>query len=233
MTSPFGVGDEAAFVELLREWNDLSARSRVDVARWDLALESMCADELRLRSEGKWARGRDDFMGVLGVERLEVRHSRVIAWLLDPCGRHGLGVRFLEEVLAKTMSPSEIDAIRPGLAGAQPQCEVVIAGGRLDIVVEAAGLYLVIENKVDAPEGDKQCEYYFDTVLRDGRRFIFLTPDARPLHTERDDVREAFAHCLYSELADMLERALRAAHHDATGRHIATDYLRTLRREFR
>lgn len=225
--------DEEDFVDLLREWRAITPPVSVDLSTWERQLSALRAEELRLRSEGNWARGRDDFMGILGIERAEIRHSRMIAWLLDPCGRHGLGVSFLEAVLRQTMTSEEIDTIRSGLAAAASSCEVVIEGGRLDIVVEAAGLYLVIENKVDAPEADRQCEYYFDTVLRSGRRFMFLTPDARPLRTEREDVREAFALCLYSQIADMLEGALRAGNPEATARFVAVDYLRTLRKEFR
>lgn len=225
--------DESAFVELLREWNGLASRTTVDLAHWPRVFDGMLADELHLRSDGRWTRGRDDFMGVLGIERAEVRHSRLIAWLLDPCGRHGLGSSFLVQLLSKAMSPGEIESIRPALAGASSSCEVPIEGGRLDIVVEAAGLYLVIENKVDAPEADRQCEYYFDTVTRAGRRFVFLTPDSRPLRTEREDLREAFATCLYADLANMLEHALRSGDPNAAGRTVATEYLRTLRKEFR
>lgn len=218
----------------MREWGLIASRRSLDVHVWEHALGIVEAEERRLRAEGKWARGRDDFMGVLGIHRAEIRHSRILAWLLDPCGRHGLGASLLRALLAKTKNP-EMDSDGGSeelLEQARSLCEVPIEGGRLDIVVEAPGLYLVIENKVDAVESERQCEHYFRTVSRPERRFLLLAPERRALRTQSQEVRDAFGICTYAELAVLLEGALRRGLAEASGRGVALDYLKTLRKEF-
>jgi len=219
---------------LKHEWGLIASRKSIDVDTWERALGMVEAEERRLRSEGKWARGRDDFMGVLGIHRAEIRHSRILAWLLDPCGRHGLGTQLLRALLAKTTNPGgDSDGGGAGLLEeATSQCEVPIEGGRLDIVVEAPGLYLVIENKIDALESKRQCEHYFRTVSQPERRFLLLAPERRVLRTESQDVHDAFGICTYAELAVFLEEALGRGLAEASGRAVALDYLKTLRREF-
>ena len=102
-----------------------------------------------------------------------------------------------------------------------------VADGRLDIVVEAPGLYLVIENKVDAEEGDGQCSYYCDHVQRPDARFILLSPDGR-----RAREAEAFEPLRFTQLAAILRQSLTDASNVAPGRRIAEDYLSTLNTEF-
>src|SRR5688572_4715448 len=48
---------------------------------------------------GLWVSGPGDLLGVLGRQRDELTHSRMIAWLLTPTGRHGLGRSFLRNLL--------------------------------------------------------------------------------------------------------------------------------------
>jgi hypothetical protein len=223
---------------LLAEWNRICAAQRVDVERWEKRLGELAEEERHLRREGAWVDGPDHYLGVLGHERVEVTHSRLIAWLLDPCKHHGLGTRFLEGLLAEAFGATVARELAPGLPDARPRCEVPVLNGRLDIVVEAPGLYLVIENKVDAPEGDGQCEYYFTHVKMPGRRFILLSPDGRRATSKLPSVVDAFVPLQYRTLRRILNSALTNASSGtrtsgARGRHVAEDYVRTLEREFR
>ena len=94
---------------------------------------------------------------------------------------------------------------------------------------------IVIENKVDANESPRQCDILFERFEEDpGARFIFLTPSGRRPDTATGDAAEAFAAISYARLRDALAEALSARVVGSTSaRHIAEDYLRTLRREFR
>lgn len=49
-----------------------------------------------------------NIFGVLRIEEAEIRHSNVMAWLLDPQGSHGLGQAFLRRVLSTILLDLEI-----------------------------------------------------------------------------------------------------------------------------
>ena len=112
---------------------------------------------------GHWTSGPEDLLGVLGRRRDELVHSRVIAWLLVPTNRHGLGRRVLrglldhvwpgEDLLAR--GPVRVELEEPREA---PDDAGLLRAARADIVVRGETLCLVIENKVDAGEGPDQCE---------------------------------------------------------------------------
>ena len=41
-----------------------------------------------------------NIFNVLRIKDVEIRHSNVVAWLLDPLGSHGLGQAFLRRVIS-------------------------------------------------------------------------------------------------------------------------------------
>jgi hypothetical protein len=215
---------ETRFAALADEWTALCNQSRSDSARWEQLLSAIAREEEQLRDAGRWLHGRADYLGVIGKHRDELVHSRMIGWLLDPCGHHGLGTQVLSTVLEYTDLLPRDPAI---LARTRVSLEVPIGEGRMDIVVEARGLYLVIENKVDAVEGPGQCAYYLERVQHPDRRFIFLTPDGRD-----PDSAPEFRTMGYGDFADLLEQVLGRSRKGAIGFDIAAAYLRTLRLEF-
>jgi hypothetical protein len=219
---------EAQFDAMAREWRELGDRAARAIGDWEASFERIAAEQARLRADGLWTHGRDDMLGVLRLHRDEVRHSRLIAWLLDPCAHHGLGSRVLDGLLAR-LFPGEAFA---SLADAHPRCEVPLLEGRLDIVVDAPGLHLVIENKVDAPEGPGQCDYYYEHVDRPDARFVLLSPDGRRARSEDAEVRDAFRPLRYADLAGIIRGALASSAPRARGRVVVEEYLRTLEKEF-
>src|SRR5262245_8325925 len=95
-------GDESAFCDLQAEWSQIQRDDRQTAwVAWAAALDSMSREEARLRADGRWVRGTADVFGVLGISRAEVRHTKFLAWLMDPAARHGFGSRLLERVLAR------------------------------------------------------------------------------------------------------------------------------------
>ena len=214
---------ESTFQSLQAEWADIRGRVRANVAHWEQHVADFRFEEAALRDAGKWIHGRSDFLGVLCRNRDELLHSRVIAWLLDPCARHGLGTAVLAGVVHKvcgtTVSPVS-------LARARIRCEVPLHDGRLDIVVQGPGFHLVIENKVDAEEGDGQCASYSKHLPADAL-CVLLSPDGRP--SKRPS---SFRSLRYSDLKAVLRSALDNAPPNGSGRLIAEDYLRTLDMEF-
>ncbi|WP_437579012.1 PD-(D/E)XK nuclease family protein [Sorangium sp. So ce887] len=220
----------------------LDAESRAIVARehenhvaqvavWDAKLAEIRAEQEALLRDGHWIGGRDDLLSILGQSRQEPYHATLLAWLLDPQGRHGFGSGFLEALLRRCTAdpPAELDRARPAL-------EVSRGNARADVVVAGPGLYLVIANKVDAREQPQQCDRLYESFCRDpGALFIFLSPSGRAPVTATGGAREAFKPMSYADIAAMLRDALASAPgKDATahGREAASNYLATLEREF-
>jgi hypothetical protein len=228
MTQP----GETEFSRVLADWQATNAIGVSNIGEWERALEAIARDEQGLRERGAWVHGRDDLFGVLGIQRAEVRHSAMIAWLMDPCARHGLGTRFLASVLRRAF-PNDAFA---HLAGARTICEVTRGECRADIVIGMTDATIILENKVDAEESPRQCDVLYERFSEDrGARFILLTPLGNRPDTATGDAAEAFASISYGDVRTALREALGATpeNHAPWGRRTAEDYLLTLGREFR
>jgi len=124
---------------------------------------------------------------ILGIQRNETRHSRFLAWMLDPSGSHGLGTfglkKFLEVCLISRIEskqhlqpevPSDLlDELiigSVGIAGATVTTELSLGKqGRIDIYIACSliglqegqkKLVILVENKVDSSEHDSQTVKY-------------------------------------------------------------------------
>ncbi|MCP4307041.1 MAG: PD-(D/E)XK nuclease family protein [bacterium] len=227
--------------ELAVEWSNLldarARRERAEAARvaaeWEPTLAALYHETQDLRAEGEWLVGRSDYLGVLGMARAEIRHSALIAWLLDPVGTHGLGTRFLEAILTRLFP----DSPTTGLESATPKCEVSRGNRRADIVVSGSGFTLIIENKIDAPEDCNQCQDLYALFGEEpDARFVLLCKrreDGLP-QSATGEAKEAFQILTYPELSTDLRKALRksADGRESPGRSVAEGYLRTLEKEF-
>lgn len=121
----------------------------------------------------------------VGMARQEIRHSRFLAFLLNPLAPHGLGEyflrNFLDHVMKQTDSPvmSRLDVMLADLNMA----EVYSERDHFDITVwlPKQKLLMVIENKVGASESDGQLLRYRELVKQQypEETFcgVFLTAD--------------------------------------------------------
>ena len=141
------------------------------------ALLAMLGDLKKLQAEFKL---RNDFnlFDAVGIQRQEIRHSRFLAYLLDPRNPHGLGSEFLRAVLAQAVStnrPPNVSALRvetTDLDLSTVYCE----RDHFDVSVEIPSLKLlfVIENKIDALESQDQLNAYRNRALDRYKDFNFL-----------------------------------------------------------
>lgn len=123
-----------------------------------------------------------DPWNVAGLGRDEVRNSAVLAWLLNPKGSHGLGDAALLGLLEKLRNfdsrfPSGCSRFCRVRAESNPDGD---NGNRVDIEIDDAHFYVLIEVKIGAPEGEDQLRRYGD-MSRElaGERpwaLVFLTP---------------------------------------------------------
>ncbi|MCH8149724.1 MAG: PD-(D/E)XK nuclease family protein [Planctomycetes bacterium] len=135
-------------------------------------LDAFLVDNREL--EGLNARlGSFNIFRVLRVERTEIRHSNVLAWLLTPDETHGLGATFLRRFLSRLLLESDVSGI--SLTPAQVELmnlsdvEVRREWKNIDILVHSQehNWCLLIENKIDSKESRDQLERYVKTVHND------------------------------------------------------------------
>lgn len=114
----------------------------------------------------------DDFniFSVLAMERAEVKHSKILADLLNPNGSHKHGHLFLQSFLQKYMK-GKIDDFSDFCKKANVSTEqshiVDNQQGYIDIVVETKDIAIVIENKIDALDQPKQLQRYMSSKASD------------------------------------------------------------------
>ncbi len=176
---------------------------------------------------------------VLKIERRELQHSALLAWLLDPLGSHGLRDYFLRRFL------SEAAASARGIADVTPldvdgwklsNIEVATERHNIDIMLidETDEFVCLIENKIGASEHSGQLRRYLEEVEREYEGLnpfpILLTPDG--MEPEAEDDAERYVPFDYGRVATLIDRTLRTR-----GSTISTSvagfleqYARTLRR---
>lgn len=125
---------------------------------------------------------------ILRIEHYEVStHSRLIAELLDPQGRHGQGTLFLDAFLQvfafqdKIESKSATVHVEHGI-GVKSE----VSGGRLDILIQdGKGRKIAIENKIYAADQENWVVRYSEALNAEDS-LVYLTL----LGTEIDGYRE-------------------------------------------
>jgi hypothetical protein len=192
-----------------------------------------------LVAAGRWTSGPHDMLSILGRQRDELMHSRLIAWLLVPTNQHGLGRAVLHGFLDR-LWPGEA-LLRSGpvfveteVSNSAPDDLGARSEARADIILRGEGLTVVVENKLDAGEQPEQCERLYWTWANEpmDTRWVFLTPTGRaPMTARSDAARAAWRTMSYAELRDIVRGAIQAANASATtGRLPAIQYLETLSR---
>ncbi len=108
---------------------------------------------------------RFNFFRMLELERKEDIHSRFLGELLDPEGSHQQGATFLN-LFCDRMKMDEFnsEAAKVYLEKRTPQ-------GYIDIFVDGGGQSIIIENKIDAGDQDKQLERYAEYGQQQGKSF--------------------------------------------------------------
>ena len=231
--SPFmSSAHEAAFSHIEAEWRALEQSS---LETWEADFATMDTEQRTLVSQGRWIGGPSDMLTIIGRARREVFHSAMLAWLLDPNGRHRLGVGLLRALVDACDIAWTVDDA--SLAACTSATEISAEQSRADIVVSGPDLHLVIEVKVDAAEGERQCQRLFDDHDRPEACFVFLTPSGRPPQScDADTIRSAWTPISFRWVATTLTCIL-----DSPSRHQAADtamatlqsYRATLDKEFR
>lgn len=172
----------------------------------ELMQDIHCLDVLQ-----RWTDGINIFH-VLKIARTEIRHSNMLAWLLDPNENHGLGTSFLRALitdLSKShsygfaaeesvyydaiLTPKDAISL---LSSDLTDTRVYREWNHIDILLKLPkGIIVAIENKVDAAEstndGKSQLTKYRDVLNKnfEGEKILklYLTPNGDSPSQENQD----------------------------------------------
>ena len=115
---------------------------------------------------------RFNVFNVLKIEEAEIRHSNVLAWLIDPQGSHGLGQLFIRRLLSTILLESEVDII--DLSPVQVELmnlldvEVEREWKNIDILAYSPSnkWIMLVVNKIRAKATKQQLDKYIEVVKR-------------------------------------------------------------------
>ena len=168
----------------------------------NLLLDIDCLDELL-----PWT-GKFNIFDVLKVSRAEIRHSNMLAWLLDPNENHGIGDLFLRLVLQKLIhndSNGRYNVFQL-LLNDNYSFTVYREWKNIDILLisDENKTLIAFENKIASHEHSNQLNRYREILQNDfpayNQIYVFLTPDGeKPSDIENWDVMT------YSTVVELLD----------------------------
>ena len=193
------------------------------------ALKEFLADSECLNPLYKWAGGFNAF-DVLGITSSEIRHSNVLAWLMDPDGNHGLHdgvIRGFVDYAAKCAEDSgafdDLLMDCDGFSIRREWCHIDILA-----VNDEAKYVLCIENKIFSGEHDDQLARYRGEIEREfphyRHRFLFLTPSSWEA-SESDWLPMG-----YEDVLDIIGYAVEASTPPPEPMQFISEYMDTVRR---
>lgn len=173
---------------------------------------------------------------ILGIQRMEIRHSNFLAWMFDPSGSHGMGNlflhRFLRDISLKSSLEGqnliEISVTSPKTA------EIRREWRNIDLLVILEGHVVCIENKVDSSDHENQLSKYKDVITREFPSrdpvFVYLTPDGRSPNDESQHAH--YINYSYEKIVEHTDRLLRLRGRSlpANVKTYIEDYTRNIRR---
>lgn len=192
------------------------------------------AERVDTSKEGANRHGeRFNIFSILGVQRDETRtHSRYLAELLSPTGRHGEGTLFLDAFVTETLGLST------SMSGRVKVTRELTTEDqrRVDIVVESPDLVVGIEVKIDAGDQDAQLHDYHRELSHRAKGqkealLVYLTLDGKaPSVSSLRGLEKENVHCLSfaQDIRQWLERCAGLSEHKPELTHALVQYKRLI-----
>ena len=232
---------ESKFREMERRWSEIGQKTASrDLRRWEMRFAEMSEEYQSLVAGGKWVSGPVDVLSIIGKDEDERTHSRILAWLLTPTGRHGLGNRLLTRLLkyydskqnAEVKGELQVDVNEAGHLY-NVECSYWRKGREADVYAWDEDFSLVIEMKVNAAEGTRQLTDLYDNFNSEGARFLFLTREGGEPTTATGEAQRAFETISWRQVRGMIEAALMdSVGPKGEGSAVVENYLTTLKERF-
>ena len=212
------------------------------IQRFFQEVENICTHEQALQEERNRKGENYNLFSILNIERYELKHSALIANLLDPKGSHGCGDAFLraffEIALKERAYPFEDCTHLHSYTEYYTGPIAGDTGGRIDILVKSSHYGLIIENKIYAGDQDKQLirydNYGKEVFGADGYLLVYLTLygyDASKESTATKSAEEVgYLRLSYAEdILRWLEQCVRLADDKPLVRESLNQYIRTIK----
>lgn len=216
--------------------------TELDIQRFVQEVASICALGQAQQEERNRKGENYNLFSILSIEHYELKHSALIANLLDPKGSHGCGDAFLraffEIALKGTAYPFESSTPPHSYTEYYTGPIAGDTGGRIDILAKSSHYGLIIENKIYAGDQDKQLTRYDnygrETFGADGYLLVYLTLygcDASKESTATKSAEEVgYLRLSYAEdILRWLEQCVRLADNKPLVRESLNQYIRTIK----
>lgn len=196
-------------------------------------LQNFLLDHDSFYKLSKWS-DRFNLFRVLGISKAELKHSNMLAWLLNPKENHQLGNLFLNAFLTTFVNNNlTVDPFSLFLSDTY-DFHVYREWKNIDILLvsETARVVIAVENKIKAKEHGNQLEKYrkilekeFKDDLGWSRAYIYLTVEGDEPSDQDWDIMQ------YSEISNILEDILKRQKLLTGIELLLENYLDILRRE--
>ena len=148
---------------------------------------------------------------VMGMEQMEIRHSNILGWLLNPRENHGLGDEFLkaflcQAMLGETAMINSLTINNRNLADAN----VYIEWNHIDLFIEVPDINepwcFIIENKIRSTQSTNQLAKYRDKIEERystyKKGYIYLTLN------DEEPADENYSHIRYEQVVEIINNLL-------------------------
>ena len=206
----------------------LSAEKDDEKALQDFLLDIDCLEELVPWTE------KFNIFDVLKISRTEIRHSNVLAWLIDANENHGLGDMFIRGILQKLVEEddnSKYDVFKILLMDFH-SFTIYREWNNIDIMLlsDEEKTIIIFENKVGSHEHSNQLNRYRNIVKHSYPEYecicVFLTPEG-----ELPSDEENWSILTYTDIVEIIEKIRDKAEMPADIDLFVKDYIATIRRD--
>lgn len=170
----------------------------------------------------KWTEEINIF-SILKIDTYEIRHSNMLAWLIDPNGNHGLKDKFLKKLLDKSFNISTDN---------KDWTDTIVYREKENIDILAVSdknrLVCAIENKIFSDEHDNQLERYREWLEETYKGFTFILYYLTPYGIKPTD--ENWQTLDYEFILESLEDCLKNPKLNEKTTIYIKDYINAVRR---
>lgn len=149
---------------------------------------------------------KPNIFSILKVENREIRHSNLLAWLLNPQENHNLGSTFLKKFIETYLRINNISTKNISCWNLD-NIKVLREWNNIDLLLldDNNKVAILIENKIHTKEHDNQLERYYNTANEAFRDYdicyIYLTLDG----SEAPYLRDVWLSMSYESILNILE----------------------------
>ena len=193
----------------------------------DFLLDIECLDPL-----SEWTSPFNLF-DILKISRVEIRHSNMLSWLLNPNENHGFSDRIIRGFVQYVVAafPNKVNVFETLLMDCY-SFTIMREWHSIDILAVSSDekCVLCIENKIDSTEHDNQLNRYRriieDTYPNYSKLFIYLSPNC-------DEASDSDTWCSmgYQEVLNIIESAHQKVKLLPDAELLINNYVNTIRRD--